>query len=350
MKHRIREIEKDLNTMDEDLHGDRELITTFDSEINELKEGILTIKESTNQMVDEINNKVKKEMFPRVDELEGHTGDTEKRIDGIGKRAENVANASNIIEKEIEKLEEEYRKYFQRLDRLVSKFWNSDEKFLIVHREIFRKFGKNEEALLNSLEFGFENYNIEDANVSERMDLTIVEIEQKIKSAPQYNSVILQFWVEVLKYIYKMSYKKAKENGGYRGPVDIRWQRGIEEILNGLNRMFEDKDALIAMKIVNDYEVPLFHDVQKIWDQYQRTDHETKKRLYEKMRRDSVNPTYLKIGIPIVLSRAIMDIARKPWYHSDLAQFIWFCSVVYDETWKHYGDLLNEMVRRIQGG
>jgi hypothetical protein len=348
MISRVRQMEKGLSTMDKDLHGDRDLLNRFNFEIKNMQERIHKIGKDANQMAAEINGKVDKEMLPRIGGLEKQIRDIEKKIDGIRKRAENVENAKDVAEKLIENLEEKYNKDLQRLHKLAERFLNSDDKFLVVHKEIFRNLGENEEALLGSLELSTKNYKIEDANVSERIDLAIAEVEQKIKSASQYNSIILQFWIEVLKYTYRESLLITEKNGEFESPVDIRWQKGIEALLNSLDEIFEDKDALMAMKIVSNYDAPLFDDGREIWDRYRTTDHETRKRLYERMRSDSLSPAYLKIGIPVILSRAVMNIAKQPWYHRDLSEFIWFCSVVYDETWKRYGDLLDEMIRRMQ--
>jgi hypothetical protein len=348
VKHRVREIEKGLNIMDEDLHGDRGLMDTFNLEIKDLQESIHEIRKDADDMADEMSKQIEKKMLPRVGELERQISDMNRRIDGIRKRAENVENAKSVTEKSIEILEEKYKRDLQRLHNLAEKFLNSDDKFLVIYKEIFKNLGKNEEALLGSLELSSKEYKIEDANVSERIDLAITEIEHKIKSTPNYNLVILRFWVEILNHIHRESLVMTERNGEFESSVDIKWQKGIEAMLNSLKEIFEDKNALMAMKIVNNYDVPLFNDGKEIWDRYRRTDHETRKGLYERMRSDSVNPAYLKIGIPVILSRAVMNIAKQPWYHSDLAQFIWFCSVVYDETWRHYGDLLNEMIRRMQ--
>lgn len=349
-ENKLKEIRENLDKMDDDLHKDRGLIYTYNSEIKDIQNKISKICEAEKQLAAEIKGEVDTKMLPELGELERLIRDSNARIrktrealDEIRKRTEDVESAKDATEQLIKRLEEKYKENLERLYSLAERFLASDDEFLVIHKGIFKTLGENKEALIDCMEYGLDKYKIENANVSERIDSKVADIERKIRSTPLYNSAIPQFWIQVLKHPYGMSYEVTKENRTFKSPVDIEWQKGIEEIISSLNRLFEDKDALRAMRSVNDYEVPLFNDGQEIWDRYQRTDIETRKKLYEIMKSHSTNPTYLQIGIPKILSEAIVKTAV---HHRDIAEFIWFCCVAYDEMWKRYGDLLDEMVKR----
>jgi archaellum component FlaC len=353
-KYRLKKINRDLNEMDENLNKDQGVIETCNSKIEDIQKRISKTEKEVTQMALEIKGEISKSMLPHLGNMEESLQDittriqkTEISIEKTKKQLEYLGKYSNTSTMLVKRLEEKYKKDMETVYNLAQRFLAGDSQFMVIQKEIFQSLGGTQQALLDSLEYSLHIYTLENAAISERISLKITELERKIASAPQYNFTILHFWIRALKHIHTLSYKTIKVGSQFKTQVTIEWQKGIEEMLQGLDDIFNDKDALKAMRATVNYQVPTVSG-QDVWNRYRRTDEETRKRLYEKMKGFKNDATFLRIAIPSILSTAILNTAVR---HRDIPGFIWFCSVAYDEMLTHYHDLLNEMVKkRIEKG
>jgi uncharacterized protein YoxC len=349
VKYKLKKLQSGISQMDKNFNEDKGIMESFSQKIKNLLHRITKIEQDSDQLASEIRGEVDKVMLPRLGELEQSFQDVNKRmrtaeysIKALKRNLNKLEEAAKANTEVIQRLEEMYNENIKKIYEISEKFKKNDDQYLVIQKEIFENLGGNKSAILDSLEYSLSSYGIDEAILSKRISSQISNIEQKISSTSQYNTTIPHFWVTVLKYVCVDMYYVKKAHDTFESSVNINWQKGIEEVFNGVDQIFTDKDALRAMKSVSDYKVPLFNDGATIWDKYNSTSTETKKKLYEKMKSYGNSSTFLRIAIPSILSSAILKAAR----YKGISEFIWFCSVTYDDMWNRYGNLLNEMVKR----
>jgi hypothetical protein len=366
-KMRIRQLNENISGMDRDLHGDKNLMNKLNSEINEINLEIYKIKNDVDQMAFEIKGSIHKKMLPSLGEVEELLSGTNLRLGKVEEGSKILIRQTDIIEKNLLKINEKYedivksedviisnlerelKNNVRRLENLAEEFLKKNEEFLIVKKDLLKKVDNNKsQGIIDVMEYCLNNYSIEIATSSRRIPAIISELKDKIESNTQYNTAIPQFWIGILQYVHDMSSEIQIIDGDMRSAVDAKWLVGIEEMLRSIDHIFTDKDALKAMRIVSDIEIPPFKEKKEIWEKYREKDEKTKKALYNNMKEFRNNPTYLKIAITSILSSSILSVAL---HHRDIPEFIWFCSVVYDEMWNIYKNLFQEMIkRRIEKG
>jgi len=360
-KMHITQLNQNINEMNESLHGKKNLINKFHSELDDVNLELSKVKNVVDQMTFEIKGNIHKKLLPSLGELEELLSNTNLRLGKMEEKTATIARHADTLEKnliknteklehiaanegaKIQNLEEKFNTHLKRIDTIAQQFLKKNKEFLIIKKDMLQKLDGTSGGMIDVMEYGLHNYSLEIALSSQRIPKLIDELLQKIESTRQYNSIIPLFWINILIYIYEMSHNIKKINGEIISFVNIKWYTGIEEMLKGLNQIFTDKDALKAMRSVSDMKLPVFKEEKKVWERYTSADEKTKKALYNTMKEYRNNPTYLSIGIPSILSTTILNIAI---HHRDIPEFIWFCSVAYDEMWNHYNTLFQEMVKR----
>lgn len=365
-KMRIKELNENINGMDRDLHGEKNLMNKLNSEINDINLEISKIKNDVDQMTFEIKGSIHKKMLPSLGEVEELLSSVNLRLGKTEEGTKSLIKKTDLIEKNLSETNQKYEEIVKnekimignlekeldynidKLRNLANEFLKKNDEFLIVKKDLLKRMGNDtSRGLLDVMEYCLNNYSMEIATSTQRIPMIMSELKSKIESHTQYNTAIPQFWIRILQYVHDMSCEIQISDGEVRSIVDANWIVGIEEMLGSIDHIFTDKDALKAMRIVSDIEVPPIKE-REIWVKYTEKDERTKKALYNAMKEFRNNPTYLKIAIPSILSSSILSVAL---HHRDIPEFIWFCSVAYDEMWNLYKNLFQEMIkRRIEKG
>lgn len=349
VKYKLKKLESGINQMDKNLDDNKGVIESFSQKIKDLLQKMTQIEKDSNQLASEIRGEVDKKILPKIGEIEQSLQDTNKRmrtakysIRALKKNVDKMEESIKTNTEFIQRLEVLHKNNIKKLYGIAENFKKNDDQYLVIQKEIFENFGGNRAAIMDSLEYSLSNYGIDEAILSKQISSKMYDINQKISSAAQYNTSIPHFWITVLKHVYNGMSHIKKVGETFESTVNISWQKGIQEVLDGIDQIFTDKDALKAMKSVSDYNVSFFDNGKAIWDKYIKTSNEKRKKMYENMKNYKKNATYLRIAIPSILSSAILRAAR----YKGMSEFIWFCSVTYDDMWNRYGDLLKEMVKR----
>lgn len=354
-RRKMREIHQDLTEMTQELAEDKGFVQSCSSKIDQVRKRLHRTQEETKEFSSGIRREIDERVLPRIGGLEGSLHSINVKIEKAENRVTETREALDRMEKRsrdneivLTELEGKYKRDIERLSILSKKFLEGKGEFLVLQKDMFRNLGGDAQALIEGLEYGPSDYRFEDAEVSKRVSSKMSELSTKIDTTSRYNSVIPDFWLQVMRFVLEISYTTRKGGDDSAGQVSTRWQAGIEDILDGLNEVFNDKDSLKAMRAVSDLTAPSFSDPQRIWNRYKNMGIESKKTLYEQMKRYKDDATYLRIAIPSILSAAIVRCAVR---HRDTPEFIWFCCVAYDEMLNLYGDLLDKMVKtRIEKG
>ncbi|MBU7001796.1 MAG: hypothetical protein HXS51_13600 [Theionarchaea archaeon] len=354
-RRKMKEIHQDLKEMTQELAEDKGFIQSCTLKIDQVRKRLHRTQEETKEFSSGIRREIDERVLPRIGGLEGslhsinariekaehHVTETREALDRMEKRS----RESEIILTELEK---KYKRDIERLSTLSKKFLEGEAEFLVLQKDMFRNMGGDAQALMEGLEYSSSDYRLEDAEISKRISSKVSELSTRIDTTSRYNLAIPDFWLQVMRFVLKISYTARKSSDDSFSHVSTRWQAGIEDILDGLTEIFNDKDSLKAMRAVSDVTVPSFSNPQRIWNRYTTIAIESKKTLYEQMKQYKDDATYLRIAIPSILSSAIVRCAVR---HRDIPEFIWFSCVAYDEMLSLYGDLLDTMVKeRIEKG